>query len=497
MVIDVRVAITGPPESGRTTLCKRLKDRIHVRVNDGQHFCLRAHETNLEDPSLLESDALLLIVDLHKDMKDVKNLVADYGEFVKSTYWEQRKMFRIIGTKHDKLDPESKIVKYPGFFTTWFTMYTSLSCHFVGTVTHDESAIEEMCVSIVNQFRPTKPSVSSQVHKAFSQIRSWGLDMIASIFSLPIPSNVNQDTPDSDDLPVIPDDNAAWELIKTPESIAFNKHQASFTRGHNWAPTHKIAPSLVLKELHHFERFNNIFVRAHTNIPVPQPRYLHLKESLVTDFIPGKMLLECWDSFSLFYQFRIACTLRKYVSQLRRITSDRPGSIGQGLVRGQLFYPHAWNGPFRDAEQFCNWMAHTAYTERVYQYMHLRSFKGPEAAGSPPCLLNLPPEHEWNLVLTHGDLSLSNAILSDDGVLWIIDWADSGFYPPWIESQAMERYTWAPESWRRWFSFIVDTSVDTTKLWSHMECAGGICSTCFPREDYWPNTEEIRRITVW
>ncbi|KAH9487203.1 hypothetical protein JR316_0001272 [Psilocybe cubensis] len=489
--------MTGPPESGRTTLCKRLNDRIHFRVDDQQHFCFRAHEANLEAPGRLESDVVLLTINLNTDMKDVKDMVAQYGKLIQDTYWEQRKMFRIVGTKHDKLDPESKIFEYPGLFTTWFTMYTSLSCHFVGT--HSEGAIEEMCASIekVDHFRPIKPSIASQVHKTLSQIRSWGLDVMASMFSLPIPSQVNQDTPDSDDMPVVPDDDAAWELTKTPESIAFNKYMASFTGGHNWAPTHKIAPNLIIKRLHHFERFNNIFVRAHTNIPVPQPRYLHLKESLVTDFIPGKMLLECWDSLSLFYQFRIACTLRRYVSQLRRISSDRPGTIGQGLVRGVLFYPYSWNGPFRDAERFRNWMAHVAYMECMYEHLDLRRIKGPEVAGCPPPLLSLPPEHEWNLVLTHGDLSLSNAILSDDGVLWIVDWADSGFYPPWTESRGMKRYTWAPESWKRWFSFIVDTSVDAANLWNHIGDSASIYSSALPREDYWPNTEEIRNITVW
>lgn len=75
-----------------------------------------------------------------------------------------------------------------------------------------------------------------------------------------------------------------------------------------FAPTWKIASTLIAKRLGHFERSNNIFVRTHTNIPVPQPRYLHLKEALITDFIPGSMLLECWDSLSPFYQFCIACT---------------------------------------------------------------------------------------------------------------------------------------------------------------------------------------------
>ena len=41
------------------------------------------------------------------------------------------------------------------------------------------------------------------------------------------------------------------------------------------------------------------------------------------------------------------------------------------------------------------------------------------------------------LVLTHQDLNLRNVILSDDGRLWIIDWAWAEYYPPWFEYVAM------------------------------------------------------------
>ena len=37
------------------------------------------------------------------------------------------------------------------------------------------------------------------------------------------------------------------------------------------------------------------------------------------------------------------------------------------------------------------------------------------------------------LVLTHQDLNLRNIIVGEDGRLWLIDWAWSGYYPPWFE----------------------------------------------------------------
>ena len=43
------------------------------------------------------------------------------------------------------------------------------------------------------------------------------------------------------------------------------------------------------------------------------------------------------------------------------------------------------------------------------------------------------------LVLTHQDLNMRNLIVGDDGRLWVIDWAWSGFYPRWFEFVAMGR----------------------------------------------------------
>ncbi|KAH9487205.1 hypothetical protein JR316_0001274 [Psilocybe cubensis] len=318
-------------------------------------------------------------------------------------------------------------------------------------------------------------------------MESWALDVIARIFSLPVPPNVNRDTPDPESLPVIPDDDAAWELTKTPEAVAFNKHLAAYTEGHDLAPAQKIAPNLILKNLNPFESYNCSFVRAHTNIPVPQPRYTHLKQFFVADLIPGRMLLECWDSLSSFYQFRIACTLRGYVSQMRRVTSDRPGGIKLGHVRGVLFDPNLWNGPFRDVETFRNWIVNITYLDRVHRDQGFR-MKNPNMPPPPtPPLPELLPDSEWNLVLTHCDLSLSNIILSDDGVLWVIDWEWGGFYPPWIESRGMKRYTWAPASWKRWFTFIAGASDNTDHIWSHMDDIASAYATSVPREDYWPD----------
>ncbi|KAH9487213.1 hypothetical protein JR316_0001282 [Psilocybe cubensis] len=452
---------------------------------DGQRFHFIVQEANTEPSTLLDgSDAVLITFALDTDFKQT---VLHYAKFIYDNYWEQRKAFYFIGTKLDALDAGLDIVQYPERETTKITMYTYLSTFFIDN--RSKSDLGRLCSSLANFKYPIRPSIGSSVNKLFSHLRSRLCDLIAMAFALPVPRDINKDTPDPDDFPAIPDDDTAWKMIDTPESIDFNNHIASFANSlFRSAFTYKVGLTLVLKRLHRLERFNTIFIRAYTNIPVPQPRYRHLKEAFITDFIPGRMLLECWDSLTKFQQFRIACTLRRYVSQLRSITSERPGSIEHGHVNGALFSdPSIWNGPFRDVEIFRNWVKHIAYYDRVNLVEGFRSDYPNEPPPPAPPMPPIPDDTDWKLSLAHCDISLSNVILSEDGVLWLIDWAYTGFYPPWLESHAMKRYTEAPDSWKQWISFITDFPSNVDELWAHMDyCVSLYSSFDAPREDYWP-----------
>ena len=189
------------------------------------------------------------------------------------------------------------------------------------------------------------------------------------------------------------------------------------------------------------------YVREHTTIPVPQPRYPHLSSWLVMDLVPGQMPLECWEKQSSFMKFRIACTLRGYISQLRRLSGITPGTVVGGSVDGILFEDEE-RGPFDSSTSFRHWcemVAHYGWCSIITHHRHVLPSQGP-----PPYPVM---GNEWPLVFTHGDLNLGNIMLSEDGVLWIIDWASSGFFPPWLESVAIKIYSDAPSSWRwlRWF----------------------------------------------
>jgi len=286
---------------------------------------------------------------------------------------------------------------------------------------------------------------------------TWGLDIFAGIFALPVPRNVNVDTPDSGHL----DDPMIEDLIQQPVARAWDKYLRPFmVFSSPSVPTYRIDDKLIVKRRNTGEIENMLYVRQHTTIPVPQPRFKHLPVHMVMDFIEGKMLLDCWNSLNVFMQFRIACTLRGYVSQLRRLRGTVPGAVGCGTLRGVLFDDQNI-GPFSSStrfRQFCEQVSHYGWTE----YAGRRRDSGTLSDLLPP-----PPfGHNWPICFTHSDLNPSNVILSSDGTLWIVDWANSGFFPPWMESIGFLYCDAAPASWQRYRWFIAGTCPQYEYLWA-------------------------------
>ena len=203
-------------------------------------------------------------------------------------------------------------------------------------------------------------------------------------------------------------------------------------------------------------------VRKNTNIPVPQPRYPQLEGWLIMDRIHGRSLEGCWNSLSIFMQFRIACTMRCYVKQLRRVSGSIPGTP-EGYIGGNLFDCNEW-GPLKDARHFrrlCESCASSQWLNRMVRYTQHPTGVRPSSPVSP---------HDWSLSFAHGDLHVGNLMLSNDNVLWVVDWGSSGFYPPWIETAYVESIAdTQPKSWNRWRWFMVGRNPDHVRcFWEDM-----------------------------
>ena len=205
------------------------------------------------------------------------------------------------------------------------------------------------------------------------------------------------------------------------------------------------------------------YVRRYTTIPVPRIHHPDL-DWLVMDHIEGEMLYECWHKQSTFMQFRIACTLRLYIRQLRSLKDANVGALSSGQVSGILFQDYNF-GPFDSARRFkgfCEYVSLVGWDMRARLY---------RSRGQP-----IPPAPrvpvDWTPVFTHGDLNPSNILLDKRGTLWLIDWAFAGFYPPWMDSLVMRHFDEdvfrdsVSRSWVRYRHFIAGkTSADDGHFW--------------------------------
>lgn len=342
----------------------------------------------------------------------------------------------------------------------------SILCKFNTFISSDGS--KQLSVTTIFPRSPPGPGVFD----FFRSIMDKMLDAVVYTFRLPAPPDVNkevgaffatfnqqklncsQQTPDPD-----------WKL--DPEELnmqlqaerRFGRRQDDYgkTFGRPDNPLHYIRQSVIAKYPSEWERQNMVFVRKNTTIPVPQPRFHFVKPWLLMDRIDGCSLDQCWGTLNPFMQFRVACTLRLYLKQLRRLTSTVPGH--DGIIAGEPF-AGSEHGPVEDANclrLFCEMVAHTGWRHRVRYHRDRFGDSDPPVTGVG---------EPWPLVFVHADLHPGNIILSKDNVLWLIDWAHSAFLPPWIVSVYLnviaERQ---PPSWNRWKHFIAGNFPQYDYLW--------------------------------
>ncbi|KAF4621300.1 hypothetical protein D9613_000829 [Agrocybe pediades] len=451
--------------------------------SDGAKFVLNATETTERSSLLDDFDYALLLVSMEDIYTGYENLHA-LRCLVKDEYWGVRQRLCIVITKCDLLsqrpfDEAAYVARQPQE-TIFYHAIDSVSVSALNGV-----GMAEMCTRISNAIYPnTSISLSSCFHAVCDRMTTLALDLICSIFALPMPKDINKDTPDTLD---IPNDEFADHLKNQPEAVAYNRELIQYAKEHIWeagafgansAPTWKIAPNLICKTLPMFERQNASFVRRNTNIPVPQPRYPHLEYTYVTDFIPGQMLHACWDNLGFFKQFRVACTLRKYVNILRTLTRETPGAVDGGHVSNYIFeFDPAFQGPFKNAKIFRKWCEYLATVGWHGDYTQ-------DKCESPP---TFPESCDWGLNFTHGDLSLLNLILTENNILWVIDWEHSGFYPRWTELAGMARYRKVPQSWKRWWPFICGGSYAGFEIpLGYMKSCATMTWSLEPRSDFFP-----------
>ncbi|KAF8307441.1 hypothetical protein DL93DRAFT_2232176 [Clavulina sp. PMI_390] len=186
-----------------------------------------------------------------------------------------------------------------------------------------------------------------------------------------------------------------------------------------------------------------IVVNSHTSIPCPQYRglvptsYILTKAMLLMEYIPDTLTLkDAWPSLSIWHKLRVVWTVRDYVRQLHNFQDPRcsvPGPLARpaGLTGGSIEpYPcrHVFFPSGLDME--CPFEDKASFTEFVLG----------EALATPDAIQEVSPDRSRfpvdmsaKFVFCHGDLSMTNILLDKNGVIWLIDYDHSGFYPPWFE----------------------------------------------------------------
>jgi hypothetical protein len=199
------------------------------------------------------------------------------------------------------------------------------------------------------------------------------------------------------------------------------------------------------------------FVFSNTSILTPRLRRAFQHQDvvyIVMEYVEGEELAGKWTSLSLWQQFRIAWTLRRYIRQLRKIHlnySPPPGPIGDSPqeCEGSQFGLRS-KGPFKDYATMATFFNRLLNIAKRYT----RPYWMPNPAAPPDAE---PFDDSQPLVFSHHDLSMRNIILGADGRVWLIDWGWSGFYPPWFEYLATVGAALndkAPASWRRMIPLI-------------------------------------------
>lgn len=214
-----------------------------------------------------------------------------------------------------------------------------------------------------------------------------------------------------------------------------------------WRVTSETVCKRVSPDSPHHEAYILDLVATQTSIPVPHLRRNPIRNIasgehvLLMEYVDGTDLEIVWPTLSWWRRLSIVWTLRGYIQQLRRVSLPFPNVPGP--FDGTGCPVHCTNGSLFDKPigPFSSYASLAAWFEAKREITE-------ESTGRiiPDRLDETRP-----LVLTHNDLHMRNVFLGKDGTVWLLDWADAGAYPDWVEYSSILKYASpcfdSPRSW--------------------------------------------------
>ncbi|KAI0705739.1 hypothetical protein C8T65DRAFT_652609 [Cerioporus squamosus] len=438
------VAVFGDPGSGRETLISLLNKRPYTRAADGMSFMFLARLGDEDSPAPI---AVVLY--------DPTNPKANIAAHIQAAQHSAASVC-VVQTKIDLVPSDFSDAHLASLqVAPWMGYNFQLDCFDVSLTTGD--GFDALLTYLMDCIHP--PSYRRETFgQKLTRLQDAILDWIATWFALPA-GQVTSDV--SAELSEIESDAAVYKRLQSEmdKAWATRLKQRLHVENISMSPrVHRISHSLLAKRAQPSEHANMDYVRQHTTIPIPRIHRPDISPTLIMDLIEGEMLLECWDKLGFLTRFRIACTLRLYVKQLRSLRRPAPGAVDTRYVSGLLFGEDCY-GPYdslRRFRQFCEYVSSVGWQTHAIMERN--------AGRTPPLLPR--PKFDWTPVFTHGDLNTSNVLLDRQGALWILDWDFAGFYPACMESVAMWHMDTnvhpddTPHSWSRYRWFIAGATTD-------------------------------------
>lgn len=199
------------------------------------------------------------------------------------------------------------------------------------------------------------------------------------------------------------------------------------------------------------------FVRAETSILVPRVyrtfqvddpiEYYGMRGYLVMDYIKGQNLGDCWKHLTKHQKDNVICQTAEIIGQLQSIPIPAAGPLGGGPCRGKFFTDYG-AGPFNSGSEMEAWFNHKL--EICKHYNH-----APQ---------DIPQFDFQKFVLVHQDISPQNMLLDAAGKVCLIDWADTGAYPPAFERAAIALQYRFPEFNKMMLHVIPEYDIEVQQL---------------------------------
>ncbi|KAF7420760.1 hypothetical protein PC9H_011278 [Pleurotus ostreatus] len=248
-------------------------------------------------------------------------------------------------------------------------------------------------------------------------------------------SSSHRKTPEPFSVDKLTDDEIYALICARSKETAVGQLSGPFPGSSAW----KIGPDAVAKfSWSATEAFMMTYVSAHTAIRIPKVlRAIPARAEdsyrdgtwIVMEHIDGEDLEVAWPTMSWWRRICVLWTARRYIRQLQRVpllTRDVPGPFDAAgrpyLCRG-TFFREDGAGPFQSYAEMAAWFDRRRF-DCLAAYHN-------ETGGEMTTCPKFDASHP--LVLCHMDLHLRNFLVDKKGGLWLIDWANAGAYPAWLE----------------------------------------------------------------